>query len=391
MYNICETKTFYRSNPWKKNLRDRIEYVVNARKKGRNTVAFIYPAFDSSTFRYRGYNVTETLEYSIYWTGMYFQLSELDKLIAIEESIDILVIIRCMWSPEIETLVNLMHSQNRKVVYDVDDLIYNPKYMPLVIDTLGLESEFEYNFWFAQTSRNYMMASMCDCMITTNDYLAKYLRDDFGVNCYIIKNYLNWLQEGVSDEYFEVKKGLKSTGNFEIGYFSGSPTHLNDLLTIMPEVEQFMANHDDVSMKIVGYMELPQKYDYLVKNGKIRYVPFQTFIGLQHEQATVDLNVVPLVNNFFSNCKSELKYFETAIVGTPTCATPSFTYKTAIKNGDNGYLCEDDEWLPIFEKVYSQKNDKEFQQHIRDIALEEYAGYNQVTTVEKILDSIIDK
>ena len=76
---------------------------------------------------------------------------------------------------------------------------------------------------------------------------------------------------------------------------------------------------------------------------------------MQREQAKVDINIVPLVNNEFSNCKSELKYFETAIVGTPTCATPSFTYSSAIENGENGYLCEKGEWLRAFEKLYNRK------------------------------------
>ena len=106
--------------------------------------------------------------------------------------------------------------------------------------------------------------------------------------------------------------------------------------------------------------------------------------------AKVDINIVPLVNNEFSNCKSELKYFETAIVGTPTCATPSFTYSSAIENGENGYLCEKGEWLRAFEKLYKQKNDVGFKQRIHDIALKDYAGINQLDYLEKMLESILE-
>ena len=111
---------------------------------------------------------------------------------------------------------------------------------------------------------------------------------------------------------------------------------------------------------------------------------------MQREQAKVDINIVPLVNNEFSNCKSELKYFETAIVGTPTCATPSFTYSSAIENGENGYLCEKGEWLRAFEKLYKQKNDVGFKQRIHDIALKDYAGINQLDYLEKMLESILE-
>lgn len=391
MYDILGSTTFYRSVPWEKPYDARVKVLQDAKRAGRKTVGFLYPKFDSSTFRYRGYNVCESLEYSIEWSGMYFQISDLDSLMKDLDFIDIMVIIRCSWEPEIEVFINTLHSQGKKVCYDIDDLVYHPKYMPLVIDTLGLDRELEWKFWFDLTSRNLLIAEMCDAYITTNEYLAGHLKADFNGECYILKNYLNWIQEEVSNEYFEKKMETSSTGNFEIGYFSGSPTHIKDLLRIMPEIEEFMKQHDDVRMKIVGYMDLPSEYDYLVKEKKITYVPFQTFVGLQYEQARVDLNVVPLVNNVFSNCKSELKYFETAIVGTPTCATPSFTYKSAIRDRENGYLCEKGEWIQAFEEVYENRDDKEFMKLIREEALRQYSGHNQVISLEKIYNAILAK
>ena len=135
-------------------------------------------------------------------------------------------------------------------------------------------------------------------------------------------------------------------------------------------------------------MKLPSRYDYLVNEKKIVYVPFQTFVGLQYEQAEVDLNVVPLVNTVFSNCKSELKYFETAIVGTPTCATPSFTYRSAINSGENGFLCERGEWIEIFEEIYNNRDDKEFKEKIRQSALDEYSSIKMVNTIEETFNNI---
>lgn len=135
-------------------------------------------------------------------------------------------------------------------------------------------------------------------------------------------------------------------------------------------------------------MKLPSQYDYLVKEKKITYVPFQTFVELQYEQAEVDLNIVPLVNTVFSNCKSELKYFETAIVGTPTCATPSFTYRSAIDSGENGFLCERGEWIDRFEEIYNNRDDKEFKKKIREAALDAYSSIKMVKAIEDTFDNI---
>lgn len=389
MYQIDSTRQIYRMNPWKKPYKDRVEKLKMEKKLGRNVIAFLYPVFDASTFRYRGFNVAETLEYSFRWYGVYFEVSEMEKLLHELDEIDILVIIRCAWNPELAKFIEMVKAKGIKLCYDVDDLIYSAKYMPSLAEALGLSEESEWNFWFGLMERNYAIAQKCDAFITTNGYLSDYLQTDFGKNCYIIKNYLNWLQEDVSSEYFRAKQQVDAQKPFEIGYFSGSPTHLNDLLIIMPELVSFLENHENTLFQIVGYMDLPKEYKYLVEKKKIQFVPFQTFIGLQYQQARVDVNVVPLLNNEFSNCKSELKYFESAIVGTITCATPSYTYAGAISSGENGYLCEKGEWLPVFEKLYEQGVSREQQEYIRQKALDEYSGMSQLKNVETVFESIL--
>ena len=105
--------------------------------------------------------------------------------------------------------------------------------------------------------------------ITTNDFLAKYLSADYpDKKCYVLKNYLNWIQEEASEEYFRQKIKQNTKDEFIIGYFSGSPTHVKDLVSVLPEIEEFMKEHSEVILEIVGYMDLPEKYDYLRKERK---------------------------------------------------------------------------------------------------------------------------
>lgn len=391
MYRLESSKEFYRCNPWDKPYKVRIEALKDGKSLGKKNVAVLYPKFDSSTFRYRGYNIVETLEYSFRWSGAFFELDDISCLTEDFEYIDIFIICRCAWDNEIENLVKLVHKNGSKVCYDIDDLVYNPEHLEHVIEALSLNKDTEWNFWYGQAYRFKKLIELCDATITTNKFLANILNEDFDKPSYVIKNYLNWMQESVSKEYFDSKIKLNSEDDFTIGYFSGSPTHLNDLLKVMPEIEEFMAENGNVKLNIVGYMNLPDKYQYLIKKGKIEYVPFQTFIGLQYEQAIVDVNIVPLVNNKFSNCKSELKYFESGIVGTVTCATPSYTYSSAIKDGENGFLCEVGEWFPRFKEIYNYNADKikSLQKKVCEASLKEYAGINQLDTVETIFDSII--
>ena len=171
MYTISGDYSGYRTRPWNRPIADKIEVLRNAKKLNKKTVAFMYPIFDSSTFRYRGYNVAETLEYSFQWTAMYFQEKEIAQLKDAIEYVDVLDIIRCGWDFELGDLIEEAKKHGTKVVYDVDDLIYHPKYMPIVIKTLGLKKGFEWDSWFGLTQRNYMITEQCDAYITTNSYL----------------------------------------------------------------------------------------------------------------------------------------------------------------------------------------------------------------------------
>lgn len=387
MYLVKETRSLYNTEPWRKNYEDRINVLREAKKRNENTVAYLYPEFDSSTFRYRGYNTCETLEYSLLWKGMYFENVDIEKLLDEIDCIDVLICIRVLWDESVDKLISAMHSHNKPVCYDVDDLIYDTKYINEVIPAIDL-TPTHYTFWLGTICRYNKVIRQCDSFITTNEYLAKYISNDFDGECYILKNYLNWIQIDVSDNYFSQKKQLESEDAFVLGYFSGSPTHVKDLLVAMPYIERLLCEYNDIELHIVGYMDLPSKYNKWIENKRIQYIPFQSFVGLQYEQAKVDVNIVPLYNNIFSNCKSELKYFESAVVGTPTCATPSFTYAKAIKDGVNGFLCESEEWYDKIKNLYLNRMSIEKKEFIRNKAIQEYSSENQIHYLENVLFSI---
>jgi glycosyltransferase involved in cell wall biosynthesis len=54
----------------------------------------------------------------------------------------------------------------------------------------------------------------------------------------------------------------------------------------------------------------------------------------------------------FCNAKSELKYFEQALVGVPVIASPTAPYRECITHGVNGMLAEDtEEWLAAWKQL----------------------------------------
>ena len=68
-------------------------------------------------------------------------------------------------------------------------------------------------------------------------------------------------------------------------------------------------------------------------------------MNLQRLVGEVEINLAPLQDNPFTDCKSELKFFEAAAVGTLSIASPTFAFRAAIAHGSNGFLAPAHRWL----------------------------------------------
>jgi hypothetical protein len=91
---------------------------------------------------------------------------------------------------------------------------------------------------------------------------------------------------------------------------------------------------------------------------------------------------MPLQANDFTNCKSELKYFEAAVVGAMSIASPSHTYAAAIRDGENGYLAKAQEWLSVIETAIENKSGwRALIENAREDARSKYAWFNQRETI----------
>ena len=105
----------------------------------------------------------------------------------------------------------------------------------------------------------------------------------------------------------------------------------------------------------------------------------------------MDVNIVPLVENEFTNCKSELKFFEASIVGTLTCAAPTFVYRKIIKDGKNGYICRRGEWYNTIKNLYENGISDAVIEEAKKVSQSEYAYYNMLPVLEKALKAVFDQ
>lgn len=113
---------------------------------------------------------------------------------------------------------------------------------------------------------------------------------------------------------------------------------------------------------------------------------------LQYEIGKVDLNIIPLQNHEFNNCKSELKYFEASIVNTLSLASCNDVYNNIIEHGKDGFLTDELSWYDSLEYIYL--NIDKLDSVVRNANKKCHKLYdydNQLEKVEKIYDDIIKK
>ncbi len=351
-------------------------------------VVYIKNQFDHSTFRYRCYNVVQAMSKQQKYVLTYFLSSEIPKINKYLERVDILILQRAMWDLNIENIIFSAKNLGIKVVYDIDDLIINPKYVPLYLNNLGMVNEWG-NFWdmhFSTAAKYYTVAVECESFIATNKFLGDFLKEDFQKEVHIIPNFLNQEQEYHSEKIRREKE--KYIKPFVLGYFSGSPSHKEDFNLIVQDIKSFLTKYDDTFLKIVGYIELPKELEDC--EDRIIQVPFVSYEELQYEIGEVDVNLVPLQQNLFNNCKSELKYFEAGVTNVVSCCSPTYVYKQIVKDGENGYLCKEGEWFEKLSFIY-ENHDKvaEIVKKACKTSLDLYGVRKQSAIITKVYDSIL--
>lgn len=357
----------------------------------KKNIIYIKDVFDNSTFRYRTYNVIEAMKNSTKYHINCFLVKELYSIYNLIDKLDLVILQRAKWSFELESFIRILKQNNKKIVYDMDDLIYNTKYVPKYLNSIGDYSEFSIDSFFALAKRYELIASISDAFIVTTNSLKENILKDFNKPTWILPNFLNQEQQIISEEIVKLKNKNYSHDKFVIGYFSGSNSHQRDLEIVEYAIIRLMDKYDDIYLKIVGFMNLSQNFERLKKQGRIVFEKFVPYEELQYKIGSVDLNIIPLQKHEFNNCKSELKYFEASIVSTISCATNNTVYNNIIEDGKDGFLCSEMDWYEKIEYIYLNKNNLgKIINNAKNKCYKLYGNDNQETQITKIYDEIIE-
>jgi glycosyltransferase involved in cell wall biosynthesis len=194
-----------------------------------------------------------------------------------------------------------------------------------------------------------------DLVTTTNKHLAKEIAKYNKVA--VIPNAIDFqqLQFTANAEIAALKSDLVHIG------WSGSVTHLQDLLLIEGELLSLnKSSHKDYKLMLAGYFEedaIWDKYEniftsnYLIddKNyGRINSADVNSYAQAYN---LMDIGLIPLRDNEFNKCKSDLKLSEMGAFGLGAIISDVSAYEGLGMHGRNCLVAGKKEWYKSIRKL----------------------------------------
>ncbi|WP_158322806.1 Hint domain-containing protein, partial [Acidisphaera rubrifaciens] len=250
-------------------------------------------------------------------------------------------------APGMEDALAAAREGGAHVVFDLDDVMTDARLArPDVIDAIRFNG-----YDSAEIRRLYdgMLATLqaADAVTCTTPELAAHLRPH-GKPVHVIPNGFDATTLAASRRAVRQRRLAPTERVVRLGYAGGSRTHQADfrpvaealgrLLPERPDARLVLFRHPVHDVPLVDVDEYP---GLAACAAQIEWRDMVPVAELPAEIARFDINLAPLqVGNPFCEAKSELKYFEAALVEVCTVASPTGPFRRAIRDGETGFLAD---------------------------------------------------
>ena len=262
----------------------------------------------------------------------------------------------CLWRvsscPESDAIIAAARRLGARLVFDVDDLMFEPDLASEdIIDGIRSQglSPSDVARHYEQVRSVLLAADFCTC---TTDELATRIRT-LDKPTYVIPNGFDAKTHAMSRLATRNRSLNEPDGLIRIGYAAGTRTHQRDLATAANALARVLSDNPQCRLvlfqdrtRMTPMLDLEEFPSLCAQAERIEWRDSVLISDLPNELARFDINLAPLeVGNPFSEAKSELKYFEAALVGVCTVASPTGPMRSAIRDGETGILAgTEEEW-----------------------------------------------
>ena len=255
-----------------------------------------------------------------------------------------IILYRCPWTSKVDKAIKLAKQLNKKVFFDIDDLIIDKKYNDInpYIQKLSPKKRNSYDNNAIAIGKT---LKLCEGSITTTEAMAREL------NNYVPEVYIN--HNVASEEMFKYseiavgQKNKKKNNDIILGYLSENNEHNDNLEVLIPSLQKIFREFKNVRFYIIGHLDIPEELKEFSSQIKIKSFTrsFRNWKDLPSLISKFDINIAPIASNIFNEAKSENKWLEASLVKVPTIASNFGVFKEVIKDGETGLLCNNsDDW-----------------------------------------------
>ena len=260
---------------------------------------------------------------------------------------DFTMIWRASNTPEIAGVVATVHRSGGKLLVDIDDLMFVPELASeTIVDGIrsqGLDST-EVAGFFLQVREVLAQADTCTC--TTNN-LAEHARR-LGKVTFVLPNGFDANVHAISRLAVRRRSATQHDGLIRIGYAAGTRTHQRDFGPVADVLADILRQRQYCRLVLFRdaatgqpMLDLDEFPSLQQRAEQIEWRDLVPLKELPDELARFDINIAPLeLHNPFCEAKSELKYFEAALAGVCTVASPTAPMREAIRNRETGILAD---------------------------------------------------
>ena len=307
------------------------------------------PKICPQSFHYRVLNQMEQLQAGFFECDKFFYLTFKPIIIRYYR---VIIFFRCPWTEKIGEAISLAKSLNKKVLFDIDELIFDIKYTDMIpfVKTLSIKQKNKYN---DRVNRMGKTLKLCHGAITTTEALATEL------NYYVPKVFVNPNTAGermwkLSQKALKSENLNKKEEQVIIGYINVNAGDNRNLEMIKPVLSKILKQYKNVELLLLG----GSSFDNLMNEfpNQISIKKFVDWEQLPKIIANIDINIAPIENSTFNLAKFENNWIEAALVKVPTIASNFGEIKKMIKHNETGYLCSNlNEWYITLKSLINNK------------------------------------
>lgn len=341
VYLVKKIFSYYKNN----------KITIKSINYSKKEVAFI-SGTPGASMRYRCFYQAEQLKKKGVESDI-FTFEENLSLIDMLPYYDVFILHRVPINDNIRKGINIGKKNNKIFIFDSDDLIFDKKFNSS-IRAMEYIPKYEADLYRQGILRYGDTMNLCDYCLASTEKIKKEM-EKLGKRAFLNIN-------SVGDEMLKLPKikYRKNKRKIILGYMSGTNTHNFDFKEASNSLLYLLDKYKNLSLIIVGPLDLDDKF----KKYKRRIIrkKFIYWKDLPKLMSRIDINLAPLeMGNDFCEAKSDLKYYEAALLKIPTVASGTAEYKKFIKDGFNGFVCENErQWKEKLEILIKDKNKRFF-------------------------------